>query len=76
MKAELQNALNNVTIPLLNGLGYGCEVELNDTYTLYRYVEDDCVSVVETEEWNEVLAVTWDDLNIEYDVIDSTLVYG
>ena len=74
MRAELQKALDNVTIPLLNGLGYGCEVELNDTYTLYRYAEDDCVSVVETEEWNEVLAVTWDEFNIEYDVIEPSLI--
>jgi len=74
MRAKLQEALNNVTLQLLNSLQYGEELELNDKYTLYRYVEDDCVSIVETEEWNEVLAVTWDEFNIEYDVIEPSLV--
>lgn len=74
MRAKLQEALNNVTLQLLNSLQYGEELELNDTYTLYRYVEDDCVSIVETQEWNEVLAVTWDEFNIEYDVIEPSLV--
>jgi len=74
MRPELQEALNNVTLQLLNSLQYGEELELNDTYTLYRYVEDDCVSIVETQEWNEVLAVTWDEFNIEYDVIEPSLV--
>lgn len=74
MTTKLQDALDKVTIPMLNSLEYGQEIELNDTYTLYHYTEDDCVSIVETEEWNEVLAVLWDKLNIEYDVIDESLI--
>lgn len=74
MRPELQEALDKVTIPLLDSLVYGQEVELNDTYTLYHYAEQGFVSIVETENWNEVLAVLWDEFQIEYDVIDPSLV--
>lgn len=80
MRPELQEALDKVTIPMLNDLQYGEELKLNDKYTLYRYHDDDsmgfqCVSIVETKYWLEVLAVLWDDFNIQYDVLNYEAVY-
>ena len=72
MRTQLQSALDKVNIALLNSLEHGQEIELNDTYTLYKYCEEDIVVINETEEWNEVLQVMWDEFNISYEVLDYT----
>ena len=56
---KLDNAIEQITIEMLEGLTYGSEVELNDEYTLYHYIEDDIISIFNTEEWVEMYAVLY-----------------
>lgn len=62
MKNEkLEEALSLVTMEMLKSLEYGEEIELNDKYTLYHYTEDDCIVINETEEWEELFAVLYNE---------------
>lgn len=56
---KLDNAIEQITIEMLESLTYGSEVELNDEYTLYHYIEDDIISIFSTEEWVEMYAVLY-----------------
>jgi len=49
--------MDTITNDLLDSLTYGSEVELDSKYTLYHYIEDDLISVFETDTWTEVYAV-------------------
>jgi len=60
MGTLLENALDQVTIEMLESLEYGEEIELNEEYTLYHYIEDDLISVFRTEDWEELFAVMYD----------------
>jgi hypothetical protein len=51
---KLDDAINQVTIEMLKNLTHGEELELNSEYTLYRYVEDDIIVLVKSEDWEEV----------------------
>lgn len=53
----LQDALDRVTVEMVKGLNYGEDIELNEKYSIYHYSEREAVSIVETEEWEEVFAV-------------------
>ena len=61
--AKLQDAQDKVTITMLEWLAYGEEKQLNDTFKLYHYCEDDIVVIGFTdddvEDW-EVLQIQWD----------------
>lgn len=59
METLLDKALEKITIDLLKSLDYGDEIELNEEYTLYHYIEDDFISVVRTEDWEELFAVSY-----------------
>jgi hypothetical protein len=59
MNKELQEAMDMVTIEMLNDLTYGEEQPLNDKYCLYHYTEDDLVVLNDTEEWEELYTVLW-----------------
>lgn len=57
----LDNAFDKITIELLKSLDFGDEIELNEEYTLYHYIEDDFISLVRTEDWTELFAIMYDD---------------
>lgn len=65
---KLNNALEKLTIELLKSLDYGQEVELNDEYTLYHYIDDDFISIVRTEDWVELYAVQYNEDSGEIDL--------
>lgn len=67
MEALLENALDKITIEMLKSLDYGDEIELNEEYTLYHYMEDDFISVVRTEDWTELYAVSFDEKEITFE---------
>lgn len=56
----LDEAMDKVTIEILNGLDHGEEIELNEKYTLYHYTEEDIIVLNETEEWEEIFQIMTD----------------
>ena len=56
---KLTEAIGLVTIDKLENLEHGEEVALNDTFTLYKYTEEDIVVINLTETWDELLQVLW-----------------
>jgi len=61
MNAKLDDALSKITLRMCQDLESGAELELNEKYTLYHYIEDDVIVVNETEEWIETFQILWDD---------------
>jgi len=59
-KTLLDEAMDKVTIEILNGLDHGEEIELNEKYTLYHYTEEDIIVLNETEEWEEIFQIMTD----------------
>ena len=66
---SLQDAQDKITLELLKSLDCGDEIELNNDYTLYRYLEDECIVIVLTEEWEEVLQVMYDENKIIFEAL-------
>lgn len=68
----MQAALNKITIPLLRAMKYGDEVQLPEGYSLYHYYEDDSIVLGKNYDgyFAEILAILFDDLNIEYHVLN------
>ena len=60
METKLKQAMDNVTIEMLNDLTYSEEIELNDEYCLYHYSEDDYIVLNRTEDWEELYTMQWD----------------
>lgn len=58
-KDLLAEAIEMITIPLLEMLDFGCEIDLNEGYTLYHYCEEEIIVLVKTEEWEEVLQILY-----------------
>jgi len=52
---NLMNAIDKVTIDMINNLAHGEDEELNKTYVISKYIEDDVIVIVKIEEWEEVL---------------------
>ena len=68
MKAnKLNEALEKITVDMLNKLEYGDEIELNESYTLYHYCEEDIVVVNELPNWDEIFQVLWNDKDITFE---------
>lgn len=59
MKTKLEEAMELVTIEMLNGLTYSEEIHLNDKYCLYHYSEDDFVVLNDIDEWEELYTLQW-----------------
>lgn len=57
----LEDAVSQITIPLLKRLEYGEEIELNAEYTLYHYTEDDIIVINRTEDWEEILQILYNE---------------
>lgn len=56
----IEDALSKITLRMCQDLESGAELELNEKYTLYHYIEDDVIVVNETEGWEETYQVLWD----------------
>jgi translation elongation factor P/translation initiation factor 5A len=65
MKSIEQQAIDMVTIEMLNELTYGEEIQLNDKFCLYHYIEDDLVVFNDSEEWEELYVIEWNDKTSE-----------
>lgn len=68
-RISLEDVQDKVTVEMLNSLENGEEIELNDYFTLYSYTEDDCIVIVLTEEWIEVLQVLYDSESVEFEAL-------
>ena len=60
MYKNLDKALEKVTTYDVLTIGHGEEITLTDEYVLYKYAEDDIITVVFEEEWEEVAQVMID----------------
>lgn len=60
MYKNLGKALEKVTTHDVLTIGHGEEITLTDEYVLYKYAEDDIITVVFEEEWEEVAQVMID----------------
>jgi flagellin-specific chaperone FliS len=66
-KILLNEAMNKITIELINSLDYGEEIKLNKKYTLYHYCEDDIIVLNETKNWEEVFQIMTKDEEIIFE---------
>lgn len=53
----LQDARNKITLEILGSMKHGKEFELNEYYHLYKYIEEDIISVYKTEGDEELIQV-------------------
>jgi len=60
MANKLNEAMDKVTIEMLNSLDHGEEIELNEKYTLYHDTEEDIFVLNKTEEWEEIFQIMTD----------------
>lgn len=68
-RTKLEDAQDKISIAMLKELEHGEEIELNDTFTLYHYTEDDIFVVVKTEEWEEILQVMTEGRKISFEAL-------
>jgi hypothetical protein len=61
--AQITEAIDKITIEMLEGLDFGEDIALTDHVTLSHYCDDEIIVVNLTEEWIEVLQVMWDTEN-------------
>lgn len=66
---EFNEAIDKVTIELIESLDYGEEKKLNDTYVISRHTEEDFISIVFEEDWEEVAAVLIDGDKVCYEML-------
>lgn len=50
-----------ITPELLDSMTYGDEVEINEQYTINHHTEEDVITLVLTEEWEEVATILRND---------------
>lgn len=62
-------AISHITDELIESLNHGDEIELNSEFTLYKYLEEDIVVVVFTEEWTEVATVLKEEDGFTYEML-------
>lgn len=70
-RTKLEDAQDKISIAMLKELEHGEEIELNDTFTLYHYTEDDVFIVVHDadEIWEEILQVMTDGEEISFEAL-------
>lgn len=66
---SLQDAQDKITFEMLESLDYGDQIELNNDFCIYHYLEDDCIVINLIEEWEEVLQVLYSDTDIAFEVL-------
>lgn len=54
---NLESAISKTNIQLIRSIKNGEEITLNNNYVLYKYLEDDIIVIVRTEDWIEELQV-------------------
>ena len=59
IEKSLQEACDLITVDMLNNIQSGEEIQLNDNFTLYYYIEDEVLVLNHTETWTEILAVMY-----------------
>lgn len=69
VEPKLEDALGKVTQEMCDNLEHGDELELNDTYTLYRHSEEDMWDVFHTNEWEEVAAVLFQGDTVVFEIL-------
>lgn len=65
---EFDCAVLHITDEMIEDLVHGDEAKLNDMFSLYKYLEEDIVVVVLTDEWTEVATVLRDGEGFIYDM--------
>lgn len=65
--AKLEEAKDKITLQMMESLEHGEEIELNDTFTLYHYTEEDVFVLVTSEEWQEVFQVMTEEEKIIFE---------
>lgn len=56
-KNNLKNAINKVTKELIDTIQHGQEIVLNEKYHLYKYCEEDIISIYKTRNDKEKVQV-------------------
>lgn len=69
MENSFYDAINRITLDLLESLEYGDTIALNERYALYHYFDDEAVVIVRTDTWDELACVQW---NLEKDDLQIT----
>lgn len=59
LELSLEDAQSKVTIDMLNNIENGEEIQLNEDFTLYYYLEDELLTINHTETWTEITAVMY-----------------
>lgn len=68
-RTKLEEAKDKISIAMLKELEHGEEIELNDTFTLYHYTEDDVFVINLTEDWEEILQVMTEGRKISFEAL-------
>lgn len=74
LKKEIQEAIDSVTIEMINDLDYGEEVELTKGFCLSHYCEEDVIVLNDSEEWDELLQILIDEDEITFEVLDNDVL--
>ena len=74
IKKEIQEALDKVTIEMIDKLNYSDEIELTKDYCLYHYSSDDIIVLNNSEEWVELLQIFIDEDEITFEVLDNDVL--
>ena len=56
----LFEAMDKVTSKMMNELEHGESLELNVSYTIYKYWEDDIIVINKTDDWEEIVQLLHD----------------
>ena len=65
----LQDAQDKVTKEVFDNINSGEEIKINEMFCLYRYVSDDVISIVLTDDWEETLQVIKKGENFIFEVL-------
>ena len=74
LKKEIQEAIDSVTIEMINDLDYGEEVELTKGFCLSHYCEEDVIVLNDSEEWEELLQIMTDGKEITFEILDNSIL--
>lgn len=61
LRLSLDDAFDKITVDMINSLDYGEDLEVNENFTISHHSEEDCITLVLTEDWDEVYSVMTDE---------------
>lgn len=67
---KLTDAMERINVTMVQAMEHGEEIELNNKYTLYKYVDEDIVMLLKSEEWEEVASVTINGGSVKFEMMD------